>query len=644
MGASPADSGPADPRAEAPTIITDGARTPPSDELLGVGDLLDGRYRIAELRGGRGVSGMGVVYIVDDEAAGGRYAVKSFQRVYARKLLIVQRFVREARTWMLTGFHPNIVQAFHLDIIDALPYLFMEYVENDARQRHSVADYLNRGALSTNVALDFAVQVCDAFEHALAAVPDLVHRDLKPENILVTPDGVAKVTDFGLVRCRVAGELLVKHGMDPEDATEASDHLTRVGAVFGTPPYMAPEQFEDPASVTVAADIYALGCVLYEMLTGQPPFVVAERTTVERVEAFRRRHTSSGPISLRERMRDCPRELDRIVMRCLEKQPDARWESFAALRAALARVVERALGMGPRQPPALEPSAQQVGLQMRSITLLDGYEQAVRMRNLRERHEVSPYSFHLALASFFHVQGDRAEERRQLEKAARARRGEHGDEVARRLGALYVETGQLDAAHLVFEDYLAEHPGNLERILEPYVALLLERGDFERAQTLVDGLGESTRAHPLRAGVLRARGDAAGLADYLAAHAEATLDDVAARIRRLQPDDTIGLQHAADLDVLRSLLLQFRADCPRDVLDVVDVAAWPDLSGYPDFAQDLAWLSNDFGELVRLRPDASAAPAWREAAALLGYPNRLPAHTSREERWFWQQEVSHDRA
>lgn len=620
---------------EKDTIIVTG----PSDEepsLWPIGSEIEGRYRVLEVRGGRGISGMGVVYILEEE--GRCLAAKTFQRRFAQRLDFIRRFIREAQTWILLGSHPNIVRAHHFDIIDAMPYLFMEFVPGDDIGRHSVSDVLRSAPLTLPQTLDMGIQVCDGMIHATGCAPELVHRDLKPENLLLSPEGIVKITDFGLVRCRAAGELMLRS--DEHEAPPEYAELTQAGTVFGTPAYMAPEQFQDPAAVTGAADIYAFGCCLYEMLIGVPPFLVTAHTTIERLLAFRRKHETQEPPLLRDVLPECPRELDLIVNRCLDKEPERRWTHFAEIRERLVWVTEHVLGAEVRDVPRFDATAQEIAEQTRSQFLIEGYERAIRLRNLRENQETSPYAFHLALASYFHVHGDTHEERRQLEKALRARAGRSGGEAVRRLGDLLVAQGALREADSRLGAFLKENPDSLDRVLEPYVRLRIAQHQFEEAGQLITGLGDEFRARVLRAELLKAEGRHAELLSLLEGMFTDELRRIEQKIAALTPDNCVGWERQDDPDVLIDVLAALRPELDTELLQVTDQVFWPDITGDPDFSDSLAWLSFLLGELSRF--DAiSSGPTPSELdhlALLLGYPERLPRYLERDESWFWFQD------
>lgn len=619
------------------TIVESSNSAADSFRLAAIDSMLDGRYRVRDVKGGPGRSGMGIVYIV--ESGEGRFAAKTFQHHFARNLPLVQRFLREARTWMLTGFHPNIVHAYFIDIINAVPYLFMQYVEPDRDGRLSMADYLRSGPIPLDRALDWAIQCCDGMAHATLAVPGLVHRDLKPENLLISRDGTLKITDFGLVRCRsIEGlESLV------DVAAINCPNLTHVGSAFGTPAYMAPEQFAAADDVEEAADIYAFGCCLYEAISGQRVFTVQQsENAVHHMMQLRQMHESYEPVPLLERVRDCPQDVDRIVMRCLEKGPHDRWQSFEELRLQLVFARDHVLRLPVPVRSYAEPTADQVGRQLRSLTLLDGYHRAVRLQDLRESQDSSPYAFHLALASYFRSAGETDEERRQLEKAVNARTVREGYEAARRLAELYLQEGEFSKADEVLDSFLNEDPGAVERLLEPAIGVRIVRQEFAEAEELLDRQPPSLRTGLLRAALLRAQGRCADAAQVWRGQLSAILTSIAGKLAEISKGDRVGWELEGDAEVLTNALSILAPEFDAYPLKSVEHAVWPELDAYPDFSADMAWLSNALGELADNEHMTGTEEAKRiEACAkLLGYPNRLPRHLSRDERWFWEVETS----
>jgi serine/threonine-protein kinase len=282
------------------------------DELLPVGTMVSGKYRI-ERKIGSG--GMGSVYAALDEALSRPVALKVIARRHTNDARLVERFRREARM-ASQARHPNIVEVLDLGQYDGRWYLAMELLEGlDLHE----AIVLKKNYDPTEV-LPVIDPILAALEHAHGL--GLVHRDLKPENIFLArlPSGdiQVKLLDFGVVKV-------------PE--TGAQTQLTRTGTVVGTPEYMAPEQATD-SPVDARADLYAVGCVVYAMLCGRPPF---QDKSVLRVLTAHVTETPRRPSEMRANMPQ-GRKVDPVVLKALEKSPARRYQTAAEMRAALAQL------------------------------------------------------------------------------------------------------------------------------------------------------------------------------------------------------------------------------------------------------------------------------------------------------------------
>ena len=222
-----------------------------------------------------------------------------------------------------------------VDTFRGKPYLFLEYIHGG-----DLSNWIGTPRLTKVLpqVLHFAIQFCDGMTHALAKGIK-AHRDIKPQNCLVTVDGTLKVTDFGLAKIFI--------DVEPSSATEAvslaenmSMALTHANMGMGTPHYMAPEQFDDARGVDVRADIYSFGVMFYQMVTGKLPFV--GRGWLE----FEQLHKRGRVPPLGQQ----PSELDRIVERCLAKEPASRYGDFGEVRNRLAELYEELAGEAAPQP------------------------------------------------------------------------------------------------------------------------------------------------------------------------------------------------------------------------------------------------------------------------------------------------------
>jgi tRNA A-37 threonylcarbamoyl transferase component Bud32 len=283
--------------------------------------VLNDRYEIEQPLG-RG--GMAQVFRATDRVLGRPVAVKVLDRKYKDDAKFVTRFRREAQS--AAGInHPNVVSVYDTGSEDGLHYIVMEYVDGD-----TLADLLQReGPLTAGRAVSIAEPVARALE--AAHEKGMVHRDVKPGNIMVDSSGTVKVVDFGIARAA------------------ADDTLTQTGTVLGTAAYLSPEQAQGE-TVDARSDVYSLGCVLYEMTTGRPPF------TADSTLAVAYKHVREDPVPPSRLNPDVPPELDAVVMTALAKDPAARYPSGGAMREALSAAatgeMPAAVGVAPTEPLA----------------------------------------------------------------------------------------------------------------------------------------------------------------------------------------------------------------------------------------------------------------------------------------------------
>ena len=260
-----------------------------------------------------GAGGMGEVYRAKDTRLGRDVALKILPESFARDADRLRRFEQEARSVAALN-HPNILAIHDIGEQGGSPFLVSELLEGE-----SLRAVLDRGALPQRKTVEYGVQIA----HGLAAAHEkgIVHRDLKPENIFVVKDGRIKILDFGLAK------LAVKVGADSDEITLTHEH-TAAGVVMGTASYMAPEQVRGEAA-DARTDIFAFGAVLYEMLSGVRAF--RRDTAAETMTAV----LKDDPQELSDPGRMVSPALDRIVRRCLEKNPVQRFQSARDLSFAL---------------------------------------------------------------------------------------------------------------------------------------------------------------------------------------------------------------------------------------------------------------------------------------------------------------------
>ncbi|MFT5408706.1 MAG: tRNA A-37 threonylcarbamoyl transferase component Bud32, partial [Verrucomicrobiales bacterium] len=271
---------------------------------LAAGDTLGGVEILAPLARG----GMGVVYKARQPKLNRVVAIKVIDAKLAGVPEFTQRFEREARALAVLN-HPNVVQVFDHGHEDGLCYLVMEWVDGA-----SLREILTAGHLSVDDALRYVPQICDALEYAHAQ--GVVHRDIKPENILIDREGQLKIADFGIARMRC-------------DEQTGQEFVTEAGQMMGTPHYMAPEQQKHTDRVDHRADLYSLGVVFYEMLTGELPLgrfpTPSQRVKVDVT-------------------------LDEVVLKTLEHDPNRRYQRASEIKQALTAPPAAASAAEPATP------------------------------------------------------------------------------------------------------------------------------------------------------------------------------------------------------------------------------------------------------------------------------------------------------
>ncbi len=277
-----------------------------------------GPYEIVELRG---KGGMGEVYLGRDTRLERDVAIKVLPEDLGQDTLYRQRLEREAKSLSQLS-HPHICTLHDIGSEDGVDYLVMEYLEGE-----TLEDRLRRGAMPLDEVATIGSQIAEAIDAAHRH--GVVHRDLKPGNVMLTRDG-AKVLDFGLAKGVVHAGLAVGDTQTPT----VTQPLTGEGSILGTLQYMAPEQLEGKEA-DERSDIWGLGAVLYEMVTGARPF--AGESQVRLMAAI----MTSEPEPLRERRPVAPDRLDWLVSRCLEKAPERRWHSAHDLALELEALTDK---------------------------------------------------------------------------------------------------------------------------------------------------------------------------------------------------------------------------------------------------------------------------------------------------------------
>jgi eukaryotic-like serine/threonine-protein kinase len=297
---------------------------------------LFGNYQVLRLIG---EGGFGEVYEAENTLLRRRAAIKVLHAGFVRDEALVRRFMNEARA--ASGIHhPNIVEVFDAGLTpEGEPYILMEYLEGDSLQ----ATLLKQGRLPLRTVQEIARQACSALSAAHSV--GIVHRDLKPENIFLladpdSPFGVrVKVLDFGIAK--------IQH----RDGTD-STVKTKTGLIMGSPAYMSPEQCKDSSDVDHRSDIYSMGVIVYEMLSGLPPFVA--KSTAEMLVL----QLSAAPPSLRSQCPDLPEHVEQTVLRALSKNREERYDRVDYFVGALLGTYPATTSQGNAPSATTETSSQ----------------------------------------------------------------------------------------------------------------------------------------------------------------------------------------------------------------------------------------------------------------------------------------------
>ena len=355
------------PRPEDATVLV------PTDASAAVADLppelsSHPRYEVLELLG---QGGMGHVYRARHKLMNRSVALKVISAHLVQNRQAVERFRREVQA-AAHLVHRNIVTAYDAEQAGDVHFLVMEFVEG----ADLATVVQQRGPMSIAEACDCIRQAARGLQHAHEK--GMVHRDIKPHNLMMSPDGQVRILDFGLAN--FATEAAWSEAAAP--ASSESMHLTSVGSVMGTLDYIAPEQARNAHAADIRADIYSLGCTLYYLLTGRPPFTAD--AVVDKLKA----HTQEAAPALQSLQADVPPELAAVAHRMLAKDPAERFQTPAEVVSALAPFVGG--GSVPRRPRREVPRWQLVAAAVLGVALFVGFAAAVVVATDRGRLQINP--------------------------------------------------------------------------------------------------------------------------------------------------------------------------------------------------------------------------------------------------------------
>lgn len=289
-----------------------------SDGEWQIGDVIQKRFRVLEIFKG----GMGIIYIVETLKNKEKFAIKTLQSHFILNNIVYEMFAKEAELWVNLEKHPNIVQALMVSQINSKPFIFLEYVDGE-----SLEGVIKKGRLPIKQTILYMLHICRAMSYAFNKL-SIIHRDLKPSNCLLSSSGELKITDFGLAKILSAVSSVIRRdsGYLPVTEEVKKSHAT---AFQGTLPYMAPELFLATRQATIQTDIYSIGVILYEMLTGRKPVFG------DNMADFMTQHSNHKITDVRHERSEIPPILADITMKCLSSDPAKRFANFDVIASIL---------------------------------------------------------------------------------------------------------------------------------------------------------------------------------------------------------------------------------------------------------------------------------------------------------------------
>jgi serine/threonine protein kinase len=425
-----------------------------------IGDRIQNRYEIHRILGGPGKSGMGIVYICYDHEYKVPVAMKTFQDRFLQDRASIDRFKLEAEVWVRLEKHHNIVQAKYVNEIEGRPYIFLEYVVGDEQYGADLSGWMRGSGLSLPLILNFSIHFCHGMIYANRKFKEMgklfVHRDIKPSNIMITRDRVVKITDFGLVR------VFAESGNDLFPTTFGDEShktlgLSKSGKIWGTPPYLSPEQCRGETDIDSRSDIYSFGCVLYEMLTRRNVF---EARTIDE---FIYHHLNTIPRSPKAHQ-----TLDNVVLKCLKKEPVQRFQTFEELEEVLSELYHKLTGEVVKPPEGTALEVWELSNKGASLDTIGFHEEAILCYQQALTLDPSDIEVHINLGVAYCNQGEVDEGISEYKEALRLYPNDA--RAHNNLGRAYFDQGRLDEAVSEYKEALrlnsnlAEAHTNLEYV------------------------------------------------------------------------------------------------------------------------------------------------------------------------------------
>ncbi|OPX57344.1 MAG: serine/threonine-protein kinase [Methanobacterium sp. PtaB.Bin024] len=424
-----------------------------------VGDKIAGRYEIFHIREG----GMGILYFCYDHKAREPITIKTYKDVDSVET--VDQFRSEALTWVKLGKHPNLVEAKYVLDVDHKPHIFLEYVETHNDKDPTLRNFLKEGRLGLESVIDLAIQFCNGMIHATDKIPGLIHRDIKPENILINPQGVLKITDFGLTRVYLS--------------------LQEARNVVGTFPYMSPEQCLGLGVMDTRSDIYSFGIVFYELLTGKLPFLARDKYE------YIRFHVNKTPKDAMLLESEIPAELNKVVMKCLEKKSEDRFKNFRELKKSILEIypdLETDLGDMKRPEEKVKAfEAQYLANKGTSLITLGRYDEALPFFDLALEMEPKYIDTYYRKALALTGLGKYQEASQNFDQYLNINPRDAG--VLMHKGCLLNLSGKREEALSCFNQALSIHPWCQEIIYQKGVTLYL-MGRYSEARNAFQQLSD----------------------------------------------------------------------------------------------------------------------------------------------------------